>query len=410
MRVAAPGDREWLLEMHRRVRRRRRDCRPLTPARARANRRRAARRRQFPHLERWRGRRVRGLSPSPDRTPPASARCTRCRLTAPRVMRARSSAALCAELTHAGRQRVPGHRCCQRHVERALRAARLRAARRFHSVRPGGARLMPPRFHVASPLSPALVGTTIALPDEVAHHVVRVLRLDVGAALTLFDGTRRRIPSRARRSRQAGMRPRGSSASTRSNANRRSRSRSCRRCSRRTRWTTRSARRSSWASTAVAPVVAARSQVSLARRARGKAACALAWRSRSRRASNAGAIAFRRSTAPQPLDEWLRNGDSERPMAIAVPAAEPVAGCVRSANAARCDRHRSGGRVHRRRALACARQRSRAGAPRPARASRRDGGRGCAGDAGRRCRRRALVRHPRDRTRRVARDFHREHR
>ncbi len=48
---------------------------------------------------------------------------------------------------------------------------------------------MPPRFHVTSSLSSALVGTTIALPDGVAHHVVRVLRLDAGAPLTLFDGT-----------------------------------------------------------------------------------------------------------------------------------------------------------------------------------------------------------------------------
>lgn len=48
---------------------------------------------------------------------------------------------------------------------------------------------MPPRFHVPSQLSPALVGTTITLPDEVAHHVVRVLRLDGGAPLTLFDGS-----------------------------------------------------------------------------------------------------------------------------------------------------------------------------------------------------------------------------
>jgi len=48
---------------------------------------------------------------------------------------------------------------------------------------------MPPRFHVRSQLSPALVGTTIALPDQVAHHVLRVLRLDVGASLMLFDGT-----------------------------------------------------------------------------------------------------------------------------------------------------------------------------------------------------------------------------
>lgn len=46
----------------------------------------------------------------------------------------------------------------------------------------------PPRFHVPT-LAPALVGTPIALPGEVAHHVVRVLRLDSGAALTLFDGS-----------------------------------------------------------------------------------------------------------------------------------------------------------------------------------------------------------------------------
>lgn len=48
---------------------------------------------------------------------------------------------------------------------------------------------MPPRFQVPSTLSPTLVGTTIALPDAVAHHVVRVLRLDSGASVTLFDGT-----------------------------------------------------------------------------------------------------------------------------------------------------------------------------------------------------------------------------
>lgn len=48
---------------------------------------------------------------------------------------------------------------------------------------------MPPRFHIGSGLSRASIGTTIVLPDAVAHHVVRVFRLEVGAPLILFDGT-----------------------------------------------------------------------------------------------------------------------------------------------------------------------------------------------------------------------------
>ncbi|MBK9115772.1 MAG: 16S rRNA (uracil(1498)-N(3))-methyltransferase [Betaproteobacteria bacterium] len=45
-----------------------------------------------------------------------------------------------------------------------------------------------PRFHVTSPLGPADVGTEVALPAAAAHHVLRVLRLAVGAPVTLFTG------------------------------------------------------------------------------------------------------------------------------------------------------------------------------------------------------------------------------
>jgi 16S rRNA (uracil1498-N3)-methyltransferase len=45
-----------------------------------------------------------------------------------------------------------------------------------------------PRFHVEIALAPALIGETIALPAAAAHHAVRVVRLAVGDALTLFDG------------------------------------------------------------------------------------------------------------------------------------------------------------------------------------------------------------------------------
>ena len=41
-----------------------------------------------------------------------------------------------------------------------------------------------PRFYCPEPLS---VGSTIALPDHVAHHL-HVLRLETGAQITLFDG------------------------------------------------------------------------------------------------------------------------------------------------------------------------------------------------------------------------------
>lgn len=45
-----------------------------------------------------------------------------------------------------------------------------------------------PRFHVALALGPDVVGQLLSLPDAVGHHAVRVLRLEVGQSLTLFDG------------------------------------------------------------------------------------------------------------------------------------------------------------------------------------------------------------------------------
>jgi len=46
-----------------------------------------------------------------------------------------------------------------------------------------------PRFFVDVPLSQAIVGNEVALPDDVAHHALRVLRLAPGDEITLFDGT-----------------------------------------------------------------------------------------------------------------------------------------------------------------------------------------------------------------------------
>ncbi|MDQ6621715.1 MAG: 16S rRNA (uracil(1498)-N(3))-methyltransferase [Pseudomonadota bacterium] len=48
---------------------------------------------------------------------------------------------------------------------------------------------MTARFFVRSGLAHDLVGTAIELPDDVAHHAVRVVRLEAGEPLTLFDGT-----------------------------------------------------------------------------------------------------------------------------------------------------------------------------------------------------------------------------
>ena len=44
---------------------------------------------------------------------------------------------------------------------------------------------MLPRFHVPEGLAP---GARAALPDEAAHHALRVLRLDDGDAVVVFDG------------------------------------------------------------------------------------------------------------------------------------------------------------------------------------------------------------------------------
>src|SRR5258708_8425086 len=46
-----------------------------------------------------------------------------------------------------------------------------------------------PRFLVALNLAPSSVGLTVRVPAAAAHHAVRVVRLGVGDALTLFDGT-----------------------------------------------------------------------------------------------------------------------------------------------------------------------------------------------------------------------------
>ena len=45
-----------------------------------------------------------------------------------------------------------------------------------------------PRFFVSIALRPGDVGTEVALPEAAAHHALRVLRLAVGDALTLFTG------------------------------------------------------------------------------------------------------------------------------------------------------------------------------------------------------------------------------
>ncbi len=45
-----------------------------------------------------------------------------------------------------------------------------------------------PRFHAPIDLAPADVGRELVLPDALAHHAVRVLRLAAGDAITLFTG------------------------------------------------------------------------------------------------------------------------------------------------------------------------------------------------------------------------------
>jgi len=52
-----------------------------------------------------------------------------------------------------------------------------------------------PRFFVRDALSPALADRELRLPEPVAHHAIRVVRLAVGEPLTLFDGTGGEYPA-----------------------------------------------------------------------------------------------------------------------------------------------------------------------------------------------------------------------
>jgi 16S rRNA (uracil1498-N3)-methyltransferase len=45
-----------------------------------------------------------------------------------------------------------------------------------------------PRFYSSAPLARDATGMLVELPESVAHHAARVLRLAMGDALTLFDG------------------------------------------------------------------------------------------------------------------------------------------------------------------------------------------------------------------------------
>lgn len=45
-----------------------------------------------------------------------------------------------------------------------------------------------PRFFVDLSLAPSAVGSEVALPDDAAHHALRVRRLGAGDVLTLFNG------------------------------------------------------------------------------------------------------------------------------------------------------------------------------------------------------------------------------
>ena len=50
-----------------------------------------------------------------------------------------------------------------------------------------------PRFYVAQPLRP---GSTLVLPEDIAHHAVHVLRVRAGDEVTLFNGRGGEYPSR----------------------------------------------------------------------------------------------------------------------------------------------------------------------------------------------------------------------
>ena len=49
--------------------------------------------------------------------------------------------------------------------------------------------MSPPRFYCPGALAPDAVGGEFTLPENVAHHALRVLRLAEGDAVTLFTGS-----------------------------------------------------------------------------------------------------------------------------------------------------------------------------------------------------------------------------
>ena len=79
-------------------------------------------------------------------------------------------------------------RCARRHARRRRTRHDGRATRRGPR-RSARVRLMAsPRFFAAMPLQHGDVGRELALPEPVAHHALRVLRLAVGDSMTLFTG------------------------------------------------------------------------------------------------------------------------------------------------------------------------------------------------------------------------------
>src|SRR5689334_18694996 len=64
-----------------------------------------------------------------------------------------------------------------------------RASRRTARLPARDLKAMAARFFVREALARDCAGTSIDLPEDVAHHAIRVTRLGVGDALTLFDGT-----------------------------------------------------------------------------------------------------------------------------------------------------------------------------------------------------------------------------
>src|SRR5690606_18773113 len=64
-----------------------------------------------------------------------------------------------------------------------------------HDTRPMVIAMPPPRFFCDTPLD---AGRLVALPDALAHHALRVLRLADGDAIILFDGRGGQYPATPR--------------------------------------------------------------------------------------------------------------------------------------------------------------------------------------------------------------------